>query len=182
MREEKPAMLKAKMSPHFTSRLSYIHKMMMALHNRIWLLHLLAKHCRSPKSLKKSSFSYINAILPLCIIIEINIMITGSFYADCSASSNSHHFCMKYDSDPHKKSVSIANTLRSWIVWRGAESGYAQNLISVSGAESLESFALPRTKKVHGNVNNFFAGNLPTNRRQWPYFWRILLRNRVCLD
>ena len=172
MREEKPAMLKAKMSPHFTSRLSYIHKM--ALHNRIWLLHLLAKHCRSLKSLKKSSFSYINAILPLCIIIEINIMITGSFYADCSASSNSHHFCMKYDSDPHKKSVSFSSTQKRIRL----DSSYAQNLISVSGAESLESFALPRTKKVHGNVNNFFAGNLPTNRRQWPYFWR----NRVCLD
>ena len=56
------------------------------------------------------------------------------------------------------------------------DSSYAQNLISVSGAESLESFALPRTKKVHGNVNNFFAGNLPTNRRQLPYFWLMLAR------
>ena len=46
---------------------------------------------------------------------------------------------MKYDSDPHKKSVSFSSTQKRIRL----DSSYAQNLISVSGAESLESFALP---------------------------------------
>ena len=41
---ESSAMLKAKMSPILhLDELSYIHKMM-AMYNRIWLLHLLPKH------------------------------------------------------------------------------------------------------------------------------------------
>ena len=42
------------------------------------------------------------------------------------------------------------------------------NLISVSGAESLES--LYTFVRIHGNASNNFAGNLPTNRQIAIFF------------